>query len=510
MQKGNEKPPRLGIFILFAAIFTAAGCAIIYELLIGSTSSLFLGGSVEQFSLTIGFFLFAMGIGSWASRWIEGNLIIRFIQVEIALALVGGSTVSILYALYAYTGYFQYGMILLILAIGTLIGLEIPILTRILGQYDSLKSALSNALSLDYCGSLIAALIFPYVLLPFLGTMHTSVITGLINWGVGLIVVIVYRKELSRVELRRMYSQVGSVGLLLLSLLFFAQPLVALWENAMYDDPIVYQEQSPYQSIVLTKRGEHVRLFLNGHLQFASVDEYRYHEALVHPALALADTRTRVLIIGGGDGLTAREVLKYPEVSEVDLVDLDPAVTRMATRNPYLTALNDNALSRPEVQVYNEDGFSFLQEERPPYGVIIFDLPDPREEGLAKLYSREGYRLARRLLAPGGVIVTQATSPYYARRAFWCIGNTMEAAGFIPISYHLNIPSFGEWGFQLGLQSERDLTVNFEGPLRYLDPFVWQAMRVFDMSMGPIETEINQLDQPVLARYYREDWSLWF
>ena len=278
----------------------------------------------------------------------------------------------------------------------------------------------------------------------------------------------------------------------------------------MYDDPIVYQEQSPYQSIVLTKRGEHVRLFLNGHLQFASVDEYRYHEALVHPALALAHTRTRVLIIGGGDGLTAREVLKYPEVLEVDLVDLDPAVTRMATRNPYLTALNDNALSRSEVQVYHEDGFSFLQKDRPPYGVIIFDLPDPREEGLAKLYSREGYRLAKRMLAPGGVIVTQATSPYYARRAYWCIGNTMEAAGFIPISYHLNIPSFGEWGFQLGLQSERDLTVNFEGPLRYLDPFVWQAMRVFDLSIGPIETKINQLDQPVLARYYREDWSLWF
>ena len=510
MLQGDEGLSRLGVFILLAAIFTAAGCAIVYELLIGSTSSLFLGGSVEQFSLTIGFFLFAMGIGAWVSRWIEGNLITRFIQVENALALIGGSAVSILYTLYTYTEYFRYGMILLILTIGALIGLEIPILTRILRQYNSLKSALSNALSLDYCGSLIAALLFPYVLLPFWGMMYTSVITGLINWAVGLIVVLVYRKQIGRSELKRIYVQVGTVGLFLFSLLFFAQPLVALWENAMYEDPIVHQEQSPYQSIVLTKRGDQVRLFLNGHLQFASVDEFRYHEALVHPAMVLSNVRERILIIGGGDGLTAREVLKYLDVETVDLVDLDPAITRLATRNPYLTALNDNALSRPEVQVHHADGFSFLQEARPAYGVIIFDLPDPREEGLAKLYSREGYRLAKGMLSPGGVIVTQATSPYYARRAYWCIGHTMEAAGFIPVSYHLNVPSFGEWGFQLGLQAEKDLNIDFEVSLQYLDSYVWDAMRVFDKSMAAIETEINRLDQPVLARYYREDWSFWF
>ena len=503
-------PSRWAISMLLAAILVAAGCAIVYELLIGSTSALFLGGSVEQFSLTIGFFLFSMGIGAWVSRWIEEQLLVRFIQVEITLAGLGGSCVGLLYVLYTYTEHFRYGMLLLIAGIGTLIGLEVPLLTRILRQYETLRSALSNALSMDYCGSLFAALLFPYVLLPFMGAMHTAILTGLVNWAVGVVVLYVFRREIDRVQLRWLYGQVALIGAALLLLLITAQPLVQKWENAMYDDPIAYQEQSVYQNIVLTKRGEQIRLFLNGHLQFASVDEFRYHEALVHPAMTTSTNRSRVLIIGGGDGLTAREVLKYADVEQVDLVDLDPAVTQLATRHPLLTKINDNALSRPQIRVTHMDGFTFLQEDHPSYGVILFDLPDPREEGLTKLYSREGYRLAKRLLAPGGVIVTQATSPYFARRAFWCIGKTMEGAGFHVIPYHLNVPSFGEWGFQLGVAENRIADLSFTVPLRYLDSYVWRAMQVFGSDMGRVETEVNRLDKPVLARYYREDWSAWF
>ncbi len=506
----EDKPSRWGLSMLLAAILVAAGCAIVYELLIGSTSALFLGGSVEQFSLTIGFFLFSMGLGAWFSRWIHADLLVRFIQVEIGLAWIGGSAVSILYALYTYTGHFRYGMLLLIVSIGTLIGLEIPLLTRILRQYESLRSALANALSMDYCGSLFAALLFPYVLLPFVGAMYTSVLTGLVNWGVGVAVLLAFRKQIDRRLKGVLYAQVGAVGAFLLALLVYAQPLVEAWESAMYEDPIAHQEQSVYQNIVLTTRGDGVRLYLNGHLQFASVDEFRYHEALVHPAMELAHAKKRVLIIGGGDGLTAREVLKYSQVERIDLVDLDPAVTRLASRNPHITRINENALSRQQVHITHADGFAFLQQDHAAYDVVLFDLPDPREEGLAKLYSREGYELAKRLLAPGGVMVTQATSPYYARRAFWCIAQTMEAADLRVVPYHLNVPSFGEWGFHLGMREGRDLSIGFNVPLRHVDAHVWQAMQIFADDMGRIATEINRLDQPVLSRYYREDWSAWF
>lgn len=506
----EDRPSRLGLSMLLAGILVAAGCAIVYELLIGSTSALFLGGSVEQFSLTIGFFLFSMGLGSWFSRWIHANLLVRFIQVEIGLAWIGGSAVSILYALYTYTGHFRYGMLLLIVCIGTLIGLEIPLLTRILRQYDSLRSALANALSMDYCGSLFAAVLFPYLLLPFWGAMYTSVLTGIVNWAVGLAVLLTFRRQID-IRLKRMlYAQVGAVGAFLLALLVYTQPLVGAWESAMYEDPIAHQEQSAYQNIVLTTRGDQIRLYLDGHLQFASVDEFRYHEALVHPAMELAHAKKRVLVIGGGDGLTVREVLKYPQVEHVDLVDLDPAVTRLAARNPHIARINQNALNRQQVHITHADGFAFLQRDHPAYDVVLFDLPDPREEGLAKLYSREGYEMAKRLLAPGGVMVTQATSPYYARRAFWCIGKTMEAAGLHVVPYHLNVPSFGEWGFQLGMRNARDTQIEFSAPLRHVDAHVWEAMKVFSGDMGRIATPINRLDKPVLSRYYREDWSAWF
>ena len=283
------------------------------------------------------------------------------------------------------------------------------------------------------------------------------------------------------------------------------------WESDLYEDRIVYSEQSAYQQIVLTRRDEHLRLYLNGHLQFASIDEHRYHEALVHPAMVLTPFRERVLIIGGGDGLTAREVLKYEEVQHVDLVDLDPAVTRLAQRNIHLTRLNDNALNRRQVRVVNEDGFVFLQREHVPYNAILIDLPDPREESLAKLYSVEAYRLCRKLLGPQGVLATQASSPYHARAAYWSIAAALEEAGFAVHSYHLHVPSFGEWGFHLAGPAGLDPTAAaFSVPTRYLDRQVWGALAVFDGDMARLPVQANRLDRPVLARYYRQGWGTQF
>ena len=504
---------RWGPAVLLAAIFTAAACAIVYELLISSTSAYFLGNSVEQFSVTIGLFLASMGLGSWLSRAIVDRLLERFIAFELWLAAVGGCSVPVLYLAYLYTGHFRYVMILLIVAVGTLVGLELPLLMRMLQRYGDLRTVLSNVLFLDYLGSLLAALLFPYLLLPLLGAFDTSLTAGLLNVGVGLALLARFWSQLTPGRRHRLVGLGIVVACALGLTLIGAGPIRERLESALYADRIVYSQRSKYQQIVLTQWQDDVRLYLDGHLQFSSTDEYRYHEALVHPAMALAHNRQRVLVIGGGDGLTVSQVLRHGDVEHVDLVDLDPAITDLARRDLRLTRLNDNALSRPKVHIFAEDGFSFLQRAHEAYGVIIFDLPDPRDEALCKLYSVEAYHLAARHLSPGGVVVTQASSPYYARTAFWSIAATMAAAGLHVVPYHALVPSFGEWGFVAGYPGgEREVTeLIFDvADLRFVTTELFRHMLTFPADMSrPANVVVNRLDRPVLARQYRQDWSRW-
>ena len=502
-----------GPALLLAAIFSAAACAIVYELLIGSTSAYFLGDSVEQFSVTIGLFLASMGLGSWVSRAITERLLERFIAFELWLAAVGGCSVPVLYLAYLHSGHFRYVMVLLIVAVGALVGLELPLLTRMLQRYGELRTVLSNVLFLDYLGSLLAALLFPYLLLPLLGAFDTALAAGLLNAGVGLVLLAAFWSRLSPGPRWRLLGLGAVVACGLGLTLAAANPLREHLESDLYTDQIVYSERSRYQQIVLTQWRDDVRLYLDRHLQFSSVDEYRYHESLVHPAMALARHRQRVLVIGGGDGLSVREVLRHGDVERVDLVDLDPAVTDLARRDLRLTRLNDNALSRPGVRVISEDGFAFLQRAHEPYGVIIIDLPDPRDEALSKLYSIEVYRLCARHLSPGGVVVTQASSPYYARITFWSIAATMAEAGLRVVPYHTLVPSFGEWGFVAGFNGgggePEGVTFHVAG-LRFMTPEMFRQMLIFPDDMSrPADVVVNRLDRPLLARQYREDWSRW-
>ena len=357
--------------------------------------------------------------------------------------------------------------------------------------------------------SLVAALLFPYLLLPLLGTLHTSLVTGLVNTIVALALLLYFGQHMGRAR-SWLAAQGVVVFAFLAAMLWAAEPLRERWESALYEDRIVFSTQSAYQRIVLTEWHGDLRLFLNGHLQFASVDEYRYHEALVHPAMALSSSRQRVLIIGGGDGLSAREVLKYPEVLEIDLVDMDRAMTDLARRDLRIARLNKNALSHPKVRILNEDGFTFLQQPHEAYGVIVVDLPDPRVAGLTKLYSVEGYRLFKRHLSPGGLLVTQATSPYFAREAYWSIAATLETAGFVLFPYHVLVPSFGEWGFHLAGEGELPIAeVEFDIPLRFLRAELLPSMGVFPSDMERLQVGANRLDSPLLSRYYREGWGRW-
>jgi spermidine synthase len=290
----------------------------------------------------------------------------------------------------------------------------------------------------------------------------------------------------------------------------YADQLTDLAEENVYADPVVYAKTTPYQRIVMTRTRAHFQLFLNGSLQFSSVDEYRYHESLVHPAMAVHGDAQRVLVLGGGDGLAAREILRYPEVEQVLVVDLDPAVTRLASEHVLLRQLNEDSMRSSRVSVVNADALVWLRQGDERFDVAFVDFPDPHNYSLGKLYTTHFYRLLRERLRPGGVVAIQSTSPLMARRSFWCVLRTLEAAGFSVRPYHAAIPSFGEWGFALAALEPFAMPAapRLEG-LRYLDPGSLQSLFVLSPDMGPLEAEVNRLDNQALVRYYDEEWQAW-
>jgi spermidine synthase len=394
------------------------------------------------------------------------------------------------------------------------VGLEIPLLVRILRDVLSLRITLSQVFSADYLGALVASLIFPFVLLPHVGLVQAGFLMGLMNVLVAGIVVWRFRRHLGRARRGLIATSVLS-ALVLGAGLIGSGRLVGFMENRLYQDEVIYAADTPYQRMVLTRWRDDVRLFLDGHLQFSSVDEYRYHETLVHPAMGLADEHRRVLILGGGDGLVARQVLKYNGVRRIDLVDLDPVVTELFTKRPMLSRINEGALSDPKVHVHNADAMRFLEQTDRFYDVILMDLPDPGAPGLGKLYSRSFFRLVARRLAAGGAVATQATSPFRSREAFWCIVHTMEnglggarPGGRMAVHpYHTLVPTFGTWGFAVATVSEmepKELTV--EVPTRYLTDETLPGLFVFPPDMAEVPTPLSRLNDPVVCRLYRRGY----
>lgn len=499
--------------ILIINIFIAGLCSIIYELLISTTSSYFLGDSIKQFSITIGIYLAAMGLGSYLSRLLGGKLILRFIEVEVLLSLVGGSSVPILYFVFANSTYthFYVTMILMITLIGLLTGLEVPLLSRILTKHYPLKINLSNVLSLDYIGGLIATLLFPFILLPWLGVYHSSLVFGLVNLSLGVINLRVFKELLDKNKKRKYWLGVLLAVAYFALMLFTAGQLLRAWSDTFYRDRIIFTKTTPYQNLVLTQGGDDLRLYINRVIQFSSTDEYRYHEPLVHLPMSRANYRKKVLILGGGEGLTAREVLKYPGVEQVIVVDIDPEVFRIARTNEQLKALNDESLFDPRLETVAEDAFIFLREYQELFDVIIADLPDPTTESLARLYSREFFSLARRRLVPDGIFVTQAASPFHTTNAFWCIAASLEAAGFSQLlPYHNYVPSFGDWGFVMAANRPLQEQIKLEIPCRFLTDSTAHRLTYFEKDILPASViDTNTLDQPRLLDYYLEDWRRW-
>jgi spermidine synthase len=494
--------------ILFLNVLIIASCGLIYELLAGTVASYVLGDSITQFSLIIGLYLSALGAGAWLSRFIDRELAARFVDVELAVALAGGLSAPLLFLGFARLGWFQLFLYLIVFVIGTLVGLELPILMRILKEELDFKELVSRVLSFDYIGSLIAAVLFPLFLVPRLGLVRTSLVFGLLNAGVGLYGTYLLR-PLIRGSVAGLRVRAALVIALLVACFIGADRLTSMAEDELFIDEIVYAATTPYQRIVVTKGRTGFQLFLNGNLQFSSADEYRYHEALVHPAMAAGGNPHRVLILGGGDGLALREVLKYGGVEQVTLVDLDRKMTGLSDLFAPLAELNGHSFHDRRVRVINDDAMVWLERGRDLFDVVIVDFPDPNNFALGKLYTTRFYRLLRARVAPEGAVSVQSGSPLFARRSYWCIVRTMEAAGFQVRPYQTTVPSFGVWGYALGRLQPFAPPRRVSVPVRYLDEATLSSLFIFSRDMTAVPVEVNRLDNQMLVRYYEEEWKRW-
>ena len=503
--------PRPIDIALLASVFVVAACGLLYELAAGALASYVLGDSVLQFSTIIGTYLFAMGVGSWLSRYFERQLPAHFLRIELLVALVGGAMPAVLFLANAYVpGAFRFLLYTLVLVVGTLVGLEIPLVMRILKRNVALKDLVSQVLTFDYLGALAVSLAFPLLLVPHLGLIRTGLVFGLMNGAVALWAVWLFRHEL-----RRLRAHVLACVLVLGALvagLAGAEHITTVAEDKFYQDRVVFTAASPYQRIVVTRGRLGHRLFLNGNLQFAESDEYRYHEALVHPAMAAHGAPQRVAVLGGGDGMAVREILKYPSVTSVTLVELDPAMTRLFTENPTLAQLNGHALSDPRVKVVNTDAFGWLQaqQEQPgaePYDVIVVDFPDPTNFSIGKLYTNSFYALLDKNLSASGYAVVQTTSPLVARQSFWTVAQTIESVGLQTAPYHAHVPSFGEWGYIIASRRPWRLPEKLPDGLRFLDVGSLPLLFDFPRDMARVPAEVNRLSNQALVHTYEREWG---
>lgn len=491
--------------LLFISVLLVAACGLIYELVAGTLASYLVGDSVFQFSTVIGTYLFAMGIGSALSRHIHRGLVHRFVWIELLLGVVGGFSSALLMIAFAFTQGFELILYALVMVMGILVGLEIPLLMRIVKDRYHFRDVIAHVLTFDYLGALAASLIFPILLVPRLGLVRSAMLFGLVNAAVALWSTFLFANQLTRTRSLRIACLLVLCGLG--AGMAEARHITAAAEDNIYADEIIFARDTRYQHLVLTRFKDDLRLFLNSHLQFSSRDEYRYHETLVHPGLAAVPAPRRVLVLGGGDGLAVREILKYPQVASITLVDLDPEMTRLFSTHPVLTKLNDKSLLSERVHVVNADAFPWVDSNRDSFDFIVIDFPDPTNYSLGKLYTVAFYRAVARHLSAQGFMVVQSTSPMFARDSFWCIAQTLKQAGLRTYPYHVYVPSFGEWGFVLAGTHEYIPPSAFLPGLRFVTKEGLPALFQFPPDMSPLSMPPNELNSQVLVRTYENDWK---
>ncbi|MCG2594682.1 polyamine aminopropyltransferase [Ramlibacter sp. XY19] len=506
MADARAAAPRPLEVALLASVFVVAACGLVYELAAGALASYVLGDSVLQFSTIIGTYLFAMGVGSWLSRFFERQLPAHFLRIELLVALVGGGLPALLFLVHAWQpGAFRVLLYGLVLVVGTLVGLEIPLVMRILKRNVGLRELVSQVLTFDYLGALAVSIAFPLLLVPQLGLIRTGLLFGLMNALVALWAVWLFRHELRLLAAHVLACllTLGALGAAFAG----SQQITSLAEDHFYQDKIVVAESSPWQRIVVTQGRSGLRLFLNGNLQFAQSDEYRYHEALVHPAMAAHGGARKVAVLGGGDGLAVRELLRYPQVESITLVELDPNMTRLFSTDDRLVRINGGSLRSPKLKIVHTDAFQWLQQVQETFDVIVVDFPDPTNFSIGKLYTNAFYALLEQRLAASGYAVIQTTSPLVARQSFWTVVTTLESVGLQTAPYHANVPSFGEWGFVLASRRPWHAPAALPQGLRFLSVNGVPPLFDFPRDMARVPAEVNRLSNQVLVTTYEREWG---
>ena len=509
--------------ILKIALFATGLSGIVAEYVLSTLATYFLGDSVFQFTMIVSIMLFSMGLGSRFSKSIDDNLLIKFILLEFSLSILTSFVSLITYwsaTYYSLTGVVIYSMSILI---GLLIGMEIPIAVRLNDKFESLKVNVSSILENDYYGSLLGGVFFAFIGLPYLGLAHTPFILGTINLLVAFGLLFTLRKE---IKINRLKSLI-TLGLAVTATIalgsIFVEKVISYGESQRYKDRVVFEEQTKYQKIVITKSNSDFWLFINGNQQMSTIDEVMYHEPLVHPAMMYTKAPKNILVLGGGDGAAVREILKYSSVNDITLVDLDPVITELGKTNSLLTEMNGNALNNEKVNIINTDAFTFIEKNTSYYDVIIIDLPDPKTIELGRMYSMEFYTMCYKRLRPNGAIVTQAGSPYYANKAFQCINKSMMSGGFTTAPIHNQVITLGEWGWIIGVKNTKENTT-LKKRLQSLTFNHIETQWINNESMGLITSfgknvfikdtteviEINKVHNPVLYKYYLNgDWDIY-
>lgn len=512
---------RSGSPILKLALFATGLSGIVAEYILSTLATYFLGDSAVQWALIVSVMLFSMGLGSRFSKFLQTKLLLKFVYIEFALSILVSLSSLLTYTLSGFIEYIGFVIYSLSIMIGILIGMEIPLVVRLNERFEELRVNVASVMEKDYWGSLAGGLFFAFVGLPFLGLTYTPFILGAVNFGVAILLFLTVRNSLETKKQWPIFASATGTGAFILAGLFLAQPLIMYGEQARYKDKVILAKQSNYQRIVLTQWKNHYWLYLNGNQQLSTLDEDKYHEPLVHPAMQLAPHPQNVLVLGGGDGCAVREILKYPEVEKVTLVDLDSVVTNLGKNHPVFRELNRDAFRSPKVQVLNTDGYQFLEKTQQFYDVIIIDLPDPRSVELNRLYTYEFYSLCHKMLRPGGVLITQAGSPYYATKAFQSIDLSMDAAGFETAMMHNNVLTLGEWGWVLGVKNQQPMDVKQElrklefdnVETRWLNTEAMQLITSFGKNIYGSDSsgvKINYIHEPVVYRYYlKGNWDLY-
>ena len=496
-------------YLLKFSIFATGLSGIVAEYSLATLASYFLYDTVVQWTLTVSIMLFSMGIGSQISKRIKKNLLDNFILIEFGLSLLSAYSAMICYIAGGITEFYAFFIYGLAILIGLFIGMEIPLVTRINDEYQELNENISSVLTVDYIGSLIGGLFFAFWGLPKLGLTYTPVLLGALNFIVASILLFKLKNTLKYKN--KLYIGFAITTVLLIIGAYFARPIILFGEQLNYKGLVIHEEQSKYQKIVITEwNGAHY-LFINRNLQLSTFDEHLYHEPLVHPIMHLSEEPKRILILGGGDGCAVRDVLQYQSVDKIDLVDLDSCMTNIGKYQPAFRLQNENSMHHEKLKIHNIDAFQFMESNQTKYDIIIVDLPDPKSIDLNKLYSKKFYLLCNKNLNEDGLIITQAGSPIFATKAFFCIEKTIAAAGFGTIKLHNNVISLGEWGWVLGSKSLSNtelkssiIKVDYSDiKSRWINNNANQFLTSFGKPyVDTTGIEVNTNSSPVLYSYY--------